>query len=203
MAIKSVLLRLMPLLPSLSVPCVFTHSHNMTLSFVNLLSFDMVWVHFHRYFAMGLPSAIWCKHRRMKSCTRCRVHTTRIRPKSTHRCFICRLSLGTYALVTCVSMYNICKYTPTLYISCPYTTYANTHQHCIFHSYHKYWGVYRQREGHYSRIMALHTTLLGGVQHAARVMQVCHDVLGKNGFGQEWCWRVGFGASWVLSELGC
>jgi len=53
--------------------------------------------------------------------------------------------------------------------------------------------------------MALHATLLGGAEHAAQIMQVqvCHDVLGENGFGREWCWRVGFGASWVLGELGC
>jgi len=175
----------------------------MTLSFVNLLSFNDIWMHFHRYFPMGLPSASWCKHRRMKFCTSCRVHTTRISPKLTHRCFIRGSSHGIYALVTCVSTYNICQYTPTLCISCLYTTYANTHQQCIFHSHHKYWGVYQQREGHYSRIIALHATLLGGAEHAAQVMQVCYDVLGENGFEREWCWCVGIGASWVLGEFQC
>ena len=196
-------MRLVPLLPSSSVSCVFTHSHNMTLSFVNLLSFNVIWMHFHRYFPMWLPSTSWCNYRRMKSCTSCRVHTNRIVLKITHRCFIRRSSHGIYDLVTCVSTYNISQYTPTLYILCLYATYANTHPHCIFHSYHKYWGVYRQREGHYYRIMALHATLLGGAEHAAQVMQICHDVLGENGFGREWCWRVGFGASCVLDELGC
>jgi len=51
--------------------------------------------------------------------------------------------------------------------------------------------------------VALHATLFGGAEHAAQVMQVCHDVLGENGFGREWCWRVWFEASWVLGELGC
>ena len=125
---------------------------------------------------MGLPCASWSKPRHMNTCTSMRVHTARINSKLTRRCFIRRSSHGIWTLVTVVSMYNVRKHTPTLYI-------AQLSQ--VLHAVPTASSLVFQDPG------------------AARLSARWHRACGESYTGLAWCFGwVGFWACWVLDELG-
>jgi len=61
------------------------------------------------------------------------------------------------------------------------TESTKTYQHCKLYRYAKFFKVYLPREERYSVTLAEHASLLGGAQHAEKVVEVCHAVLGMLG----------------------